>query len=93
MEWHTPEAGTMSPVEFTEEPWPTPTSPFELQPPPSFIGMDSLNCTEPYGGDLSYGYCRIPGTLQFYVWGKCTTPCPDSLYPDVEILQLEIILF
>ncbi|OGO18896.1 MAG: hypothetical protein A2Z14_11115 [Chloroflexi bacterium RBG_16_48_8] len=89
MQWYTAPASTIGAVQFTEEPYITPTSPFEVSPPPSFLGADSLNCIEPYGGDSKYGYCRIPGTLQYYVWGECTTPCPDSEFGDVEVLILD----
>ena len=53
-----------------------------------FEGVDSLDCIEPMGGDNQFGYCRIPGTEEFYVWGRCVDVCPESPYPGIELLRL-----
>lgn len=87
--WSTPELETMGTPQFTEVPYPTPTSPFEVPSPNVFHSIDGLNCGEPFGGDLRYGYCRIPGTFQYYIWGQCTTPCPESPDLNVEVLLLD----
>jgi len=87
--WSTPELETMGIPQLTEVPYPTSTSPFEVPSPNVFHGIDSLNCIEPHAGDLEYGYCRIPGTFQYYIWGQCTTPCPESPYLNVEVLLLD----
>ena len=70
-------------------PSPVPLAPTPPPPPPVFEGMDSLDCTEPMEGDDHYGYCRIPETQQFYVWGECIDTCPDGPYPGIQIMTVE----
>ena len=71
---------------LTPEPSPIPAPP---TPQPPFDGVDSLSCTEPAGGDNHYGYCRIPGTQEFYVWGECVDECTEGQYPGIELMNLE----
>ncbi|OGO20727.1 MAG: hypothetical protein A2Z14_01180 [Chloroflexi bacterium RBG_16_48_8] len=71
-------------------PFPTPTLPFSVTPPPpAFRGIDSLDCMEPMEGDNQYGYCRGPGSDKYYVWGRCEASCPDGPYPGIEIFTVE----
>ena len=71
------------------QPSPLPLAPTPVPPPPVFQGVDSLDCEEPKEGDNHYGYCRIPGTLQFYVWGECIGACPEGPYPGIEIMTVD----
>ena len=68
--WENPIPPTFSviPSILTPQPEPIPIPPTPL---PLFDGTDSLDCAEPAGGDNHFGYCRIPGTQEFYVWGEC----------------------
>ena len=87
IDWETPGSPNFStvPAILTPEPEPIPIPP---TPPPPFDGVDSLGCAEPAGGDNHFGYCRIPGTQEFYVWGECTDPCPAGQYPGIELMTL-----
>jgi hypothetical protein len=67
---------------------PIPIAPTPIPPPPVFEGAESLDCAEAIGGDNHYGYCRIPGTNQFYVWGECAAACPAGDYPGIEIMTV-----
>lgn len=67
---------------------PMPLAPTPSPPPPAFKGIDSLDCAQPQSGDNHYGYCRIPGTQEFYVWGECIAECPDGPYPGIQILTV-----
>lgn len=69
-------------------PSPLPLAPTPVPPPPMFEGIDSLDCAEPMSGDNHYGYCRIPGTQEFYAWGECTSECPASPYPGIQIMTV-----
>jgi hypothetical protein len=87
MQW-----ATVGPAAFGQGPTlPSPqVSPVPLAPtpvlPPVFEGADSLDCAEAKGGDNHYGYCRVPGTDQFYVWGECAAACPEGRFPGIEIM-------
>jgi hypothetical protein len=94
MVWYTspPQNAYQTPAYQTPviTPLPTPTSIFSVpQPRPTFLGDDSLHCTEPKGGDDHFGFCRIPGTTRYYIWGECEIPCPDNYYDEIEILIVE----
>src|SRR3972149_8267567 len=67
---------------------PIPLAPTPIPPPPVFEGAESLDCAEANGGDNPYGYCRVPGTNQFYVWGECGAACPDGRFPGIEIMTV-----
>lgn len=79
-----PNFGTVPPIQ-TPGPEPIPIPPTPLPP---FDGAESLNCSEPAGGDNHFGYCRIPGTQDFYVWGECTDTCPEGQYAGIELMTL-----
>lgn len=70
------------------QPSPVPLAPTPFPPPPTFDGADSLDCAEPQSGDNHFGYCRIPGTREFYAWGECTVECPDGPYPGIQIMTV-----
>lgn len=85
--------GTVPPQPFQQQPLvpqlsPIPLAPTPSPPPPAFEGIESLDCAEPMSGDNHYGYCRIPGTQEFYVWGECTSECPDGPYPGIQIMTV-----
>jgi len=72
----------------TPAPSPIPIAPSPSPPPPTpipFQGADDLDCEGPIGGDNRFGYCSIPDSDLYYIWGKCTEPCPDGEYPGIEI--------
>jgi len=79
-----------SPVPVPQpSPVPLAPTPLPIAPPPEpFHGSEDLNCGEPRGGDESFGYCAIPESNQYYVWGPCQGPCPESSYPGVELLPV-----
>lgn len=54
------------------------------QPEP-FHGWEDLNCGPLRGGDERFGYCEIPDTDTYYVWGPCRGSCPEGSYPGVEV--------
>ena len=71
-------------------------SPFPFQlvatpmpPPPVFEGMEELDCSEPKGGDNHFGYCLIPGTDEFYLWGECVGVCPHGPYPGIQLVTVQ----
>lgn len=70
------------------QPSPVPLAPTPVPPPPVFEGADSLDCAEPQSGDNHFGYCRIPGTNQFYAWGECAATCPEGNFPGIEIMTV-----
>ncbi len=37
------------------------------------------------GGDNQFGFCAIPGSNEYYVWGLCEDECPESQYPGIEL--------
>ena len=67
---------------------PIPLAPTPSPPPPVFEGIDSLDCAQPKKGDNHYGYCRIPGTQEFYAWGECVAECPEGPYPGIQIITV-----
>ena len=67
---------------------PVPIAPTPIPPPPVFEGAESLDCAEALGGDNHCGYCRVPGTNQFYFWGECGPACPDGRFPGIEIMTV-----
>ncbi len=69
-------------------PSPVPLAPTPSPPPPVFEGAESLDCSEPIGGDNHFGYCRVPGTNKFYVWGECAGECPEGEYPGIGIVSV-----
>ena len=90
IDWSTPlpESQQFAEIGSTPLPLPTPTSPFvtpELSSIP-FRGEDDLDCAQPKAGDNRFGYCNIPGTQDFYVWGECASNCPESPYPGIEVM-------
>ena len=90
IDWSTPppESQQFAEIGSTPLPLPTPTSPY-LTPEPNsipFRGEDDLDCAEPKAGDNKFGYCNIPGTQDFYVWGECASDCPESPYPGIELI-------
>jgi hypothetical protein len=73
----------------TPAPSPIPLAPSPSPPPPTpipFQGADDLDCEGPIGGDDHFGYCSIPDSDLYYVWGECAVPCPDSEFPGIEIM-------
>ena len=90
IDWSTPlpEAAQFAEIGSTPIPLPTPTSSFVTPEPSSipFRGEDDLDCAQPKAGDNNFGYCNIPGTQDFYVWGECPSDCPDSPYPGIELI-------
>jgi len=76
----------------TPAPSPIPLAPSPSPPPPTpipFQGADDLDCEGPIGGDNRFGYCSIPDSDLYYVWGECTEPCPAGEYPGIEIRVVE----
>ena len=72
----------------TPAPSPIPIAPSPSPPPPTpipFQGSDDLDCEGPIGGDNHFGYCSIPDSDLYYVWGECAQTCPDAEYPGIEI--------
>jgi hypothetical protein len=59
---------------------PIPIAPTALPYQPGFKGADDLDCQEPMVDDAVYGYCKIPGTQQYYIWTTCVESCPESPY-------------
>lgn len=88
IDWQTPGVSSFSTVSAIQTPEPEPV-PVPPTPLPLFEGVDSLDCAEPAGGDNHFGYCRIPGTQEFYVWGECLEECPDGQYAGIELMTLE----
>lgn len=90
IDWSTPppDGQQFGEIDSTPVPEPTPTSPFATPDPNAFPfrGADDLNCAQPKAGDNHYGYCVIPGTRDFYVWGECSSDCSESPYPGIEVM-------
>lgn len=87
--WPTPpQAFQPGTVLGTPAPSPVPIAPTPSPPPPTpvpFQGSDDLDCEGPIGGDEHFGYCSVPDSDQYYVWGECSEPCPGSEYPGIEL--------
>lgn len=76
----------------TPGPSPVPLAPTPSPHPPTpvpFQGADDLDCEGPIGGDNHFGYCSIPNSDLYYVWGECSVPCPEGEYPGIEIRAVE----
>gem|GEM_PF-5037753 len=88
--WFTvaPQQFDQMPAKQVPQPSPIPLASTPTPGPVPFLGVDDLNCAFPQGGDEHYGYCRIPESMQYYVWGECQTSCPDGPYPGIELLVL-----
>ena len=88
--WLTAEPQAFGQVTFqsTPAPSPVPPAPTPIPPPLVFEGEDSLDCGQPKSGDNHFGFCRIPGTKEFYVWGECDIGCADGPYPGIEIMTV-----
>ena len=72
--------GTLGP-----QPSPIPMAPTPLPTPIPFLGVESLLCGDPKGGDNHFGFCAIPGSAQYYIWAECSSTCPKGPYPGVEL--------
>lgn len=69
-------------------------SPIPIAPTPlpyrlGFKGAEDLDCQEPMVDDAVYGYCKIPGTQQYYIWTPCVENCPESPYRGVLVKRVE----
>ena len=72
-------------------PSPVPIAPTPSPPPPTpipFRGADDLDCEQPLGGDDHFGFCAIPGSDQYYVWGPCENECPAGKHPGIELKRV-----
>ncbi len=88
IDWATPGGSTIE--ETLEGPAAEPSPiPIPPTPQPAFDGVDSLDCAEPAAGDNHFGYCRIAGTQDFYVWGECVAECPGGEFEGIELLKIE----
>ena len=68
---------------------PIPVAPTPLPYRPGFKGAEDLDCEEPKVDDPVYGYCKIPGTEQYYIWTPCVESCPESPYSGALIKRVE----
>ena len=87
-----PQPFQSGPVFGTPAPSPVPIAPSPSPPPPTPIPFQraaDLDCEGPIGGDNQYGYCSIPDSDLYYVWGECAVPCPNGQYPGIEIRIVE----
>lgn len=78
--------------EFTTPPpqvSPIPIAPTPLPYLPGFKGAEDLDCQEPMVDDAVYGYCKIPGTQQYYIWTPCIESCPESPYRGVLVKRVD----
>lgn len=53
-----------------------------------FEGADELDCEQPMAGDNQFGFCAIPGSNEYYVWGLCEDECPKGQYPGIELMTV-----
>jgi len=67
------------------QPSPVPLAPTPLPTPIPFLGVESLLCGDPKGGDNHFGFCAILGSDQYYTWAECSADCPEGPYPGVEL--------
>ena len=68
---------------------PIPIAPTPLPYRPGFKGAEDLDCQEPMVDDPVYGYCKIPGTQQYYIWTPCVESCPESPYRGVLVKRVD----
>jgi hypothetical protein len=68
---------------------PVPIAPTPLPYRPGFKGAEDLDCQEPMVDDAVYGYCKIPGTQQYYIWIPCVESCPESPYRGALVKRVE----
>ncbi|HLB64181.1 MAG TPA: hypothetical protein VJJ46_05020 [Anaerolineales bacterium] len=86
--WPTVGQQPLSGTPLVPQPSPIPIAPTPSPQPPEpepFHGWEDLDCGALRGGDDRFGYCGIPGTDTYYVWGPCQGPCPEGSYPGVEL--------
>ena len=89
--WPTIGRQPLSATPLVPQPSPVPIAPTPSPQPPEpqpFRGSEDLGCGEPRGGDENFGYCAIPGSEYYYVWGPCDAACPEGSYPGVELLTV-----
>jgi len=86
--WPTVGRQPLSGTPLVPQPSPIPIAPTPSPQPPEprpFRGWEDLDCGDLRGGDNRFGYCDIPGTDTYYVWGPCRDVCPEGSYPGVEL--------
>ena len=83
-------APTLDPRYSTPEPIPT-AFPSAVMPTPTpiptvvpFRPFEDLDCRPPMLGDAEFGYCRDALSDGYYIWARCSQPCPEWPYPGVE---------
>ena len=80
VEWQTSEPSGLGQGSTLPSPQlsPIPLAPTSLPPKLEFDGVEDLEGGEPMLDNDVYGYCKIPGTNQYYIWIPCVEACPDS---------------
>ena len=49
-----------------------------------FRPFEDLACRQPERGDAEFGYCRDALSDGYYIWARCSQPCPEWPFPGVE---------